>query len=713
MDAYALRSLAVCALIGSGYELLRLHGLGWVGMVTIETESTLNARDAGASRLGSLDGLRGLAVAAVVLYHSQLGFAAGGYLGVSLFFTLSGFLITSLLLTQVRERGRVHLGTFWLRRARRLLPAATLALAGVLVFGATIANGEQLRDLRADVFAALGYVANWRFYLSGQSYGRLFSAPSPVLHFWSLAIEEQFYVVFPLLVAFVVWITKARRHLLGLVFSAGVVASVLASRMLFGTSGSSRVYYGTDTRSAELLIGALLAVVVAGRVSTTRAPSTRARAFATMTGAAALGVLVWWWTTVEQQAPWLYRGGFALHACCAAIVIAAARVDGPFARALAWRPLAGLGLISYGVYLFHWPVFLWLTVDRTGLAPMPLLALRLLVTLTISIASYVFVEQPILRGTRLRGAYAKVAIPATAVALATALVFVTAEPPAPTIVLAPLSAQPSALQIVRVKSTRNHARPFASPTASTAPAVRAAPDTTLHRAFSESRPLRILVVGDSVGLSFGRGLELWAAETGAALVRNDAIRSCSLGRHLRVRLPFGQEVTVPHACEEWDKKWPETIASFDPDVVVTLYTMWEIEWRQLPDGHWGRPGDPAFDRWQLSEYQTATDILSARGAPVLWLNIACQGKPIEPHDLFWIHNVRTLPRLAATREAAHIVDMDHLLCPNGPPNPDFGDVQNVRPDGSHFCDAGGLEVARWLMPIVLGERPAPPRVFPR
>jgi hypothetical protein len=244
------------------------------------------------------------------------------------------------------------------------------------------------------------------------------------------------------------------------------------------------------------------------------------------------------------------------------------------------------------------------------------------------------------------------------------------------------------------------------------PTVNAAP-VMLHRRFSERRPLRIMVVGDSVGLSFGRGLELWAAETGAAIVENDAIRSCSLGRHLRVRLPFGQEVPVPQACSEWDTKWPETIASFDPDVVVVLYTVWEIEWRQLPSGRWAIPGDPEFDRWQVSEYQTATDILTARGAQVLWLNTACDGKAINRNDPYWIHDVKTLPKFATSRSAVHLVDMNHLMCPNGPPNPDFGTVHDVRPDGSHFSDAGGLEVARWMMPIVLGEQPAPPRIFPR
>ena len=203
----------------------------------------------------------------------------------------------------------------------------------MLLYGATIASADQLRYLRADVLATLGYVANWRFYLSGQSYARLFASPSPVLHFWSLAIEEQFYLIFPLLVALVAWGTKARRRYLGAVLFAGIVASVLAGRVLYRTSGSSRVYYGTDTRAAELLIGALLAVIVAGRVTSNRPASPRVRMLATVAGVGALGVMVWWWATVEQSAPWLYRGGLALHACCAATVIAAARVDGPFARA--------------------------------------------------------------------------------------------------------------------------------------------------------------------------------------------------------------------------------------------------------------------------------------------------------------------------------------------------------------------------------------------
>ena len=322
------------------------------------------------ARVGALDGLRGLAVAAVLLYHSQYGFARGGFLGVSAFFTLSGFLITSLLLTQ-RERG-VPLRRFWGRRARRLLPAAMLALAGVLIFGATIATDDQLRLLRGDVFATLTYVANWRFYASGQSYAHLFSAPSPVLHFWSLAIEEQFYVVFPLVVALVAWLTRRtssvrRRQVLGALLATGIVASVVASRMLYATERiDPRLLRHRHARRGAARGRAARRHPRGQHHDQPARDATRPRPAPRSAASVALGVMVWWWATVEQSASWLYHGGFALHACLAAIVIAAARVEGPFARGLAWRPLAALGLISYGVYLYHWPIYLWLTPARTG-----------------------------------------------------------------------------------------------------------------------------------------------------------------------------------------------------------------------------------------------------------------------------------------------------------------------------------------------------------
>src|SRR3954449_12176794 len=230
-------------------------------------------------RVRALDGLRGLAVAGVLAYHCGFGWARGGFLGVSLFFTLSGFLITSLLLAERSEHGRIGLRGFWARRARRLLPAALLALAVIVAFGATVASGSQLRGLRGDVLAALAYVANWRFVLAGTSYGALWSAPSPVQHFWSLAIEEQLYLFLPVIAVLALACGRWRRAVLAGVLVGFVGLSLVAS---LAAHDQLRAYFGTDTRAAELLVGALLAVVLARR------PLPRA----SWAGPVALGVLL-------------------------------------------------------------------------------------------------------------------------------------------------------------------------------------------------------------------------------------------------------------------------------------------------------------------------------------------------------------------------------------------------------------------------------------
>ncbi|HEY6532107.1 MAG TPA: acyltransferase, partial [Acidimicrobiales bacterium] len=211
--------------------------------------------------LPGLDGLRGLAVIGVLLFHGGFTWAKGGFLGVSTFFTLSGFLITNLLVREWDSTDAIRLGRFWVRRFRRLLPAALIAIALIGLIWWRIGTPEQLATLRADMLAALGYVANWRFFSAGTSYADLFSAPSPLQHFWSLAIEEQFYVIFPLVVLGLMRLGGRR------VLTAVLVAATLASVVLELALGGNidRVYYGTDTRAAELLLGALLAVWWSGR----------------------------------------------------------------------------------------------------------------------------------------------------------------------------------------------------------------------------------------------------------------------------------------------------------------------------------------------------------------------------------------------------------------------------------------------------------------
>ncbi|RQX06450.1 acyltransferase family protein, partial [Micromonospora globispora] len=216
----------------------------------------------------ALDGVRALAVAAVLAFHGGVAALPGGFLGVDAFFVLSGFLITSLLLAEHRDAGRIDLVAFWGRRVRRLLPALLLVLVVVLLVSRQLMPGTELGALRWDALAALGYVANWRMANRGGDYFAATGSPSPLQHTWSLGIEEQFYLVWPLLlIVLLAW--AARRRRLGvalLVILVGAVGSALAAALLFAPDAVDRVYYGTDTRAVALLVGAALAVLLARRV---------------------------------------------------------------------------------------------------------------------------------------------------------------------------------------------------------------------------------------------------------------------------------------------------------------------------------------------------------------------------------------------------------------------------------------------------------------
>ena len=230
-------------------------------------------REFGTERLvhlPGLDGLRGLAVAGVICFHGNWPWMQGGYLGVSLFFTLSGFLITSLLLVEQQRTGGISLRRFWGRRFRRVLPAAWLTLLAVVIAGWFLLDAEQVSAFRDDVRASFLQVSNWRFLFEGQSYGDLFRSPSPVLHFWSLSIEEQLYLLYPLLLVGLLAVARGRRHLAALVLGIGALLS-WGLPVLLGAS-LDRIYYGTDTRALAPLLGAFLAIAVKPWHHRTRLP---------------------------------------------------------------------------------------------------------------------------------------------------------------------------------------------------------------------------------------------------------------------------------------------------------------------------------------------------------------------------------------------------------------------------------------------------------
>ena len=348
----------------------------------------------------AIDGLRALAVMAVVLYHAEVGLFGGGFIGVDIFFVISGYLITSLLLAErTGGSGRVNLLGFWVRRARRLLPAL-LALVGGSLLYTVLFLPDEVSSLRGDAIASLGYVTNWYLIFEDQSYFEALGRPSLLRHLWSLAVEEQFYVFFPLI--FAVVLARLRvQYALALVCAA-VLASVALMALIFEPGvDPSRVYYGTDTRIAVILAGAALAFLwrpgdLPRRAAVLTARTADAWGLAALVGLACVAI------AATDDGAFLYRGGFLAVAVLTAVLIAAAvhpnatLIKGILAR----RPLVWLGTRSYSVYLWHWPVFM---LTRPGedvaIDGVELLAVRLAITIVLAEASFRLIESPVRTGS--------------------------------------------------------------------------------------------------------------------------------------------------------------------------------------------------------------------------------------------------------------------------------------------------------------------------
>ncbi len=355
---------------------------------------------AGQRYMPGLDGLRAVAVLAVIAYHEQFGWAPGGLLGVGVFFTLSGYLITGLLLSQWSALGRINLGDFWLRRARRLLPALFVMLTVVTAW-VTIADRARLSTLRGALAAAATYSSNWYLIVQNQSYFARFAPPAPLDHLWSLAVEEQFYVIWPLLLLLGLLVLRKRTaraaRWLALATLAMAAASAIAMLHMYQPGlDPTRVYEGTDTRAFGLLIGAALAMLWPGRETPIKARWARVLLDgAGFAGLAAIGLMIW---RVGQYSPFAYRGGMVLLSFGTAAAIAAAAVPGSLTGlALGWRPLRWIGARSYGIYLWHYPVIV-LTTPANAVEDLPRAAVQVAASIALAALSWKFIEEPVRHG---------------------------------------------------------------------------------------------------------------------------------------------------------------------------------------------------------------------------------------------------------------------------------------------------------------------------
>jgi peptidoglycan/LPS O-acetylase OafA/YrhL len=371
----------------------------------------------------SLDGIRAVAVVSVVVFHFFTRGASGGYLGVDMFFVLSGYLITTLLLIEWRNGTSIDLRAFWARRARRLLPALLLMLTAVAVWSAFALDAARKSSVRGQGLSALFYGANWYLIFGGESAISRAGGLSPLFHTWSLAIEEQFYLVWPLVVLFCLYRWRGSLRPLALVAAVVSVVSVVLMPLLFVPGNEGRAYLATDTRAHQLLIGALLAMAL--RTDTLRARSERWAPRVAPFAALAIAAAVLF-APGPETSRFLYDGGSLGFAVCVAVVIAAVMAPGRswLKAVLALAPLVWVGRMSYGIYLWHVPIRAMISNSETGLYGPWLLVARVVATLAVAALSYFLVEMPIRRGL-VGGRLAHWATPLAVVGVASAILIAT------------------------------------------------------------------------------------------------------------------------------------------------------------------------------------------------------------------------------------------------------------------------------------------------
>ena len=335
-----------------------------------------------------LDGVRASALIMIMLFHADPSWIPGGFISVSLFFTLSGYLITSILLFEGESNGNVSLKTFWSRRLRRLVPASMVTIAAVVGLSTWLSSGIEQGRIRGDALAATTYVANWRSIFSEHSYSELFTDHSPLQHLWSLSIEEQLYVVVPVVV-FVSFMLRLKRQGIGYVFLG---LSALSVAIAIVVDGHDRIYYGTDTRAVELFVGAVLACFLSPKLEKWAHLKVRWWSFLFL---APLIAFVWFSLIIDGQSKWLYTGWLGVFALLNVFFVVGSMIPGPMRWLMSLPPLTLLGRMSYGIYLIHWPVYVWLNESQLKISGFWLLLVRWAVVFALAGILYQVIEKPI------------------------------------------------------------------------------------------------------------------------------------------------------------------------------------------------------------------------------------------------------------------------------------------------------------------------------
>lgn len=607
-------------------------------------------------------------IGVLVFHDDRLG---GGFLGVDLFFAVSGLLITSLLIDEHDRSGTIDLIGFWGRRLRRLLPAALMLLvATVIVFRLFADTGEWI-VARTDAPWAQFYVANWHLIASGNSYWDSFAAPSAFEHLWSLAIEEQFYLVWPV----VVMVVLARRQLgdLTVVVAVGTLLSIAAMVLIFDGGDPTRVYMGTDTRAFSLLVGALFALpAIRGQID--RFVGNRAR-FATVIAVSLLGGIGVMWVVAKGSSDWLFRGGLPAHSAMSAL-LAAFVVSGltHVSSVLSARPLVAIGRLSYSLYLWHWPVFVFVNPDRFALDRWLITAIRFAVSLVLSVASYQLVEKPVrfrapwAHGSRGRATFAVsmlvavivwVAIPVPATTNAVndaALTAVLASNPMP-VTTPPISPVTST-----IPASTTTTAPLPPATSSTSTST-----TTTTTIAPSGPPVETLLwYGDSIANDTWPPLGAALTEAGVD-ARSAAFGGVGLVAREGFDDPFG--VLTGHLDE------------VDPDLLVMQLSLW--------DGYESSEN-------QVAAFDELGQIITERNLRLALVTIPVRSDDqADPGEAVLVANAEQFA--AEHRNLVVLLDQTEVFGDTFRLDIDGDGNPERKRDGVHLCPTGALAITFWLV----------------
>jgi peptidoglycan/LPS O-acetylase OafA/YrhL len=617
-----------------------------------------------------LDGLRALALLSIFVVHADIGAASGAFLAVSTFFTLSGFLITALLVSERGKNGRIDLKAFWIRRARRLLPAAVVAISITVVITTAFGDATQLHSVRMDALAALTYVANWRFVFAGDKYGANFSTSSPLLHFWSLAIEEQFYVVYPLVFAGGLMLWRRWKWAMAAVLGGLLGASLLDGILLSSHVSIDRLYFGTDVRAGELLVGALVAWFWMTRRDFFDKYVSKVLPVAGPVALVAMAYLIG--TAKTSQLFW-YRGGLVGYAVLTSTAVLAALQPGTLLqRALSWKPLVWVGVTSYGAYLVHWPIFMWLEQD-TPLGGAGRLIFGSAASILFATLSFLLIEHP-MRTAKRMPRWSMTLAPATFIVIAMTATSIV-----------PMSA--AVASDIPLNERQNQL------------------NTALaHQTVNPNLP-RVAIFGDSTALSTALGVATWT-ESGKADI-NAVDGWTNLGCSILSPMTFkadGNLETTASICTGYLDKWKAAAARSHPDLAVIQVGPWEMTDIHIPGtSGYQALGSPAVDNAVRTRLKEGADALLQYAPRVVLFTSPhiepgeTDGKPPKtPSDQS--DPARTarfneiVQQVAATDPRIKVLDYGAYL-------DSLPDLAKLRPDGIHLTWDASTEMASgWLGP---------------